>query len=189
MAATIDKSKPYFPLASGADDGWSKKDSATATCYCGAVQLAFPTQGPGMVGTFLCHCNDCRKFTGSMFATGFSVANTHLTHVRGQDKLTAFSQSHTIASGRKMTQNFCSICGTLIYRTPEASPAKILRLGTVDDFHLHETKLRPNREIWVKDRVCWLSPLEGLEQFEISRSRPMAGSSVPDNAAVEVVKT
>ncbi len=48
MAATADKSKPYIPLAGGADDGWSKEDSATATCYCGAVQLAFPTQGPGL---------------------------------------------------------------------------------------------------------------------------------------------
>jgi hypothetical protein len=36
-----DNTKPYFPLAGGADDGWSKDDSATATCYCGAVQLAF----------------------------------------------------------------------------------------------------------------------------------------------------
>jgi hypothetical protein len=41
MAAAADKSKPYIPLAGGADDGWSKEDQATATCYCGAVQLAF----------------------------------------------------------------------------------------------------------------------------------------------------
>ncbi|KAJ5296389.1 uncharacterized protein N7443_007282 [Penicillium atrosanguineum] len=41
MAAAADKSKPYIPLAGGADDGWSTEDQATATCYCGAVQLAF----------------------------------------------------------------------------------------------------------------------------------------------------
>lgn len=39
--ATTDKSKPYIPLAGCADDGWSKEDEATATCFCGAVQLAF----------------------------------------------------------------------------------------------------------------------------------------------------
>jgi hypothetical protein len=38
---TQDNSKPYFPLAGGANDGWSKEDEATATCFCGAVQLAF----------------------------------------------------------------------------------------------------------------------------------------------------
>ena len=44
MATTItpiDKSKPYFPLAGSANDGWSKEGEATATCFCGAVQLAF----------------------------------------------------------------------------------------------------------------------------------------------------
>jgi hypothetical protein len=122
MAATADKSKPYFPLAGGADDGWSKEDSATATCFCGAVQLAFPTQGPGLLSTFVCHCTDCRKITASMFASNFSVAG-------------------------------------------------ILRIGTVDDFHLHETKLKPRRELYVKGRVGWLSAVEGAEQFEAQRSR------------------
>jgi hypothetical protein len=41
MAATADKSKSYIPLAGLADDGWSKEDEASATCFCGAVQLAF----------------------------------------------------------------------------------------------------------------------------------------------------
>ena len=35
------KREPYIPLAGCADDGWSKEDEATATCFCGAVQLAF----------------------------------------------------------------------------------------------------------------------------------------------------
>jgi hypothetical protein len=165
MAASTDKSKPYIPLAGSADDGWSKEDSATATCYCGAVQLAFPTQGPGLLSTFLCHCTDCRKITASMFASNFSIADTHLTHIRGQDNLTAFGQSHTIASGKTMTNYFCSTCGTLMYRTNNPGK-KILRIGTVDDFHLHETKLKPKREIFVKDRVGWLSAVEGVEQFE-----------------------
>jgi hypothetical protein len=39
--AAADKSKPYFPLAGIAQDGYSNKDEATATCFCGAVQLAF----------------------------------------------------------------------------------------------------------------------------------------------------
>lgn len=33
--------KLYIPLAGGADDGWSTENEATATCYCGAVQLVF----------------------------------------------------------------------------------------------------------------------------------------------------
>lgn len=36
-----DKSKSYFPVAGESGDGWSTEDEATATCFCGAVQLAF----------------------------------------------------------------------------------------------------------------------------------------------------
>lgn len=180
MAATADKFKPYFPLAGGADDGWSKEDSATATCYCGAVQLAFPTQGPGLLSTFVCHCTDCRKITASMFASNFSVLDTYLTHIRGRDNLTAYGQSRTIGSGKLMTNYFCSTCGTLMYRvgTPGAS---ILRIGTVDDFHLHETKLKPRSERFVKDRVGWLSAVEGAEQFEAQRSTVLRSHSTEIN--------
>lgn len=36
-----DKPESYFPLAGLANDGWSTDDEATATCYCGTVQLKF----------------------------------------------------------------------------------------------------------------------------------------------------
>jgi hypothetical protein len=36
-----EKGKPYFPLAGASHDGWSEEDRATATCFCGAVQLSF----------------------------------------------------------------------------------------------------------------------------------------------------
>ncbi len=44
----------------------------------------------------------------------------------------------------------------------------ILRIGTIDDFHLMETKLRPQVELFVKDRVSWLPGVEGAEQYERS---------------------
>lgn len=168
--APTDKSKSYFPLAGGADDGWSNETSATATCYCGAVQLSFPTEGPGFLSTFVCNCTDCRKITASMFASNFTIADTHLTHVRGRDNLSSYSQSRTIASGKTMTNYFCKTCGTLMYRVGEAFPGRsILRIGTVDDFHLHETKLKPKREIYVKDRVSWFTGVEGTQQIEEQR--------------------
>ena len=69
-----------------------------------------------------------------------------------------------------MTNYFCSTCGTLMYRV-ETVGASILRLGMVDDFHLHETKLKPRSALFVKDRVGWLCAVEGVEQFEAQRVR------------------
>ncbi|GIJ86807.1 hypothetical protein Asppvi_005703 [Aspergillus pseudoviridinutans] len=167
MTATNNNSKPYIPVAGIASDGWSTKDQATATCYCGTVQLIFPTRGPGLVDTFACHCTDCRKITASMFATNFIVADPYLKHVRGEEALTKFSQSKTTTSGKAMANFFCSKCGTLMYRTGELFPGqRILRTGTVDDFTLHETTLKPRAEIYTKDRVGWLCSAKGVGQVE-----------------------
>jgi len=168
----VDKSKPYFPVAGLAHDGWSNEDEATATCFCGAVQLSFPTHGPGFVGSFVCNCSDCHKLTASMHATNFTVYDTHLKHLRGRDILKTFGQSRTVfvktpGQDNTMTNYFCSTCGSLMYRVGAAFPGmSILRVGSVDDFSLHETKLRPTMEQFTKDRVAWKLPTEGAEQFE-----------------------
>ncbi|TGO55735.1 hypothetical protein BOTNAR_0238g00030 [Botryotinia narcissicola] len=160
-----DKSKPFFPLAGGANDGWSSEDEATATCFCGAVQLAFPTQGPCLVNTFVFHCHDCRKITASMFASNFTIADSHLKHIRGRENLKVFSQSKTIATKATMANHFCGTCGTLMYRVGSRFPnMSILRIGTVDDFHLHEMKLRPGVEQFIEGRVEWLREMEGIKQ-------------------------
>ncbi|KAJ3539821.1 hypothetical protein NM208_g5335 [Fusarium decemcellulare] len=156
-----------FPLASLTQDGWSTKEEATATCYCGTVQLSFPLSKPGFVFTFVCHCSDCRKITASMFTTGFLILDTHLKHVRGEDNLKQFSQSQTIERKNAMTNFFCSTCGSLMYRRAAARPGEsILRTGTVDDFKLAETALRPVIEQYVKHRVNWLKDIEHVEQSE-----------------------
>jgi len=166
MSAPSD-STSRFPLAGLSRDGWSTEDEATATCFCGAVQLSFPTSGPGLVETFVCNCNDCRKITASMFASNFTIDDKYLTHVRGRDNLKTFGQSTTVSSGKDMTNYFCSTCGTLMYRVGGAFPGmSILRIGTVDDFALHETKLKPRLELFTNSRVAWFKGVEGAKQLE-----------------------
>lgn len=187
-----DNSKSRFPLAGGAQDGWSNEDEATATCFCGAVQLAFvstqlyvphtdfdvrksnltssssqPTHGPGLINTFVCNCADCHKITASMFASNFTVDDAYIKHIRGRDNLKTYAQSKTIASGNTMTNFFCSTCGALMYRQSSGYPGtSFLRIGSVDDFNLQETKLRPQMELFIKERVAWLSGVEGAKKFE-----------------------
>lgn len=100
-----------------------------------------------------------------MFASNFTIDDAYLTHVRGQENLSSWGQSKTVDSGNKMTNYFCSTCGTLMYRKSSGFPTmSILRIGTVDDFSLHETKLKPQVEQFVKDRVGWLTGAQGVRQ-------------------------
>ena len=58
-----------------------------------------------------------------------------------------------------------------MYRVAESFPGhSLLRLGTVDDFNLAETKLRPRTEVYTKDRVSWFPgmPGEEVKKFEAS---------------------
>ncbi|GAM91030.1 hypothetical protein ANO11243_090770 [Dothideomycetidae sp. 11243] len=162
--ASSDKVDRKFPLANLTHDGRSTEDLATASCFCGEVQLEFPTAAPGLVDSFVCHCSDCHKITASMFASNFIVDDKYLKHVRGQEKLKTFAQSKTIASGNTMTNYFCGNCGTLMYRVSSGYPGmSITRIGTIDDFELMETKFKPRIEQFVKQRSKWLKEVEGAE--------------------------
>lgn len=49
-----------------------------------------------------------------------------------------------------------------MYRIGSAWPGQlIMRIGTVDDFNLMETVLRPQQELFIKDRVDWLHGFDG----------------------------
>ncbi|KAI1178321.1 Mss4-like protein [Nemania sp. FL0916] len=165
MASTADKSKPYIPHNSLRQDGWSSDTEATATCFCGTVQLSLPIEAPGLVDVFVCNCSDCRKITASMFASNIIAKSEAVKHLRGRENLKTWGQSTTIGSGGTMTNYFCQTCGTLMYRIGEKFPGVlILRLGTVDDFNLAETKLRPRTEQYIEDRASWFTGCEGAKQ-------------------------
>jgi hypothetical protein len=100
-----------------------------------------------------------------MFASNFTVLDAYLVHERGRENLSTYSQAKTVASGNTMTNYFCRTCGSLMYRVGTGFPGmSILRIGTVDDYNLQETKLKPRIEQFVKDRVAWLHGAERVKQ-------------------------
>lgn len=102
-----------------------------------------------------------------MFASNFIAKDEFIKYVRGEEKLQQFSQSKTIESGNTMTNHFCSNCGTLMFRISSGFPGnKIMRIGTIDDFTLQESKLKPRIEQYTKDRSNWCSGARDAEQHK-----------------------
>ncbi|THX91630.1 hypothetical protein D6D02_10569 [Aureobasidium pullulans] len=154
-----------FPVVRLSDDGWSTEEEATATCFCGAVQLILPLQKPGLINRHICHCTDCRKIGSAFYQSNITVLSTHLKHIRGSEALTTFSETKTIRASTSMENYFCKTCGTLMYRRGERFPGlTILRTGTVDDLGLAEGRLRPQVEQFIERRVGWSKPIEGAAQ-------------------------
>jgi hypothetical protein len=97
-----------------------------------------------------------------------TVKPSSLNHIRGLDNLTSYSTNATIGTGNTMTSSFCKTCGTLMYRRSSSGfpGLSFCQIGTIDDLALHEEKLKPMAEQFVEGRVGWLSPVEGVKQWE-----------------------
>jgi hypothetical protein len=116
----------------------------TGGCLCGRVQ--YEVRGEPM-RTGLCHCADCRKESGSVFAT-FAIWPR-----------AAFSSTGDVAvfQGR----SFCPTCGSRLFNLSDDEAE--IRVGGLD---VAPTALRPTSEIWVKRREPWLAPLPACQQFD-----------------------
>jgi hypothetical protein len=129
-------------------------------CMCGKTR--YKVSGEPVGGVFYCHCNDCKKQTGSPFtiAAGFLVESfafedeSHTkTHVTVGD------------SGTNMDRVFCGNCGSPIYsRTELVSGVLYVKIGTLDD----ASWVEPPIEIYTKDKIkCAVIPsdITGFEQL------------------------
>ncbi|GES63435.1 copper amine oxidase [Aspergillus terreus] len=112
----------------------------------------------------LCHCRDCRKFTGAAYSFAY-VAKTADVTVSGSPKAVA----KTSDSGKDIRNYFCPDCGTPMFGRKVMPDGKvdeitILRAGIFDDEVLNEWK--PEGELFTDRRLEWVSPLEGVEQYK-----------------------
>lgn len=120
----------------------------TGSCLCGRVDYSVRSD-PIRIG--ICHCLDCRKESGSVFAT-FGIWPSHAFEMSGEVRY---------HDGR----GFCVSCGGRVFSLPEGGEVEI-RLGSLG---MAPTDLQPTYELWVKRREFWLPPLEGATQFDEDR--------------------
>ncbi len=97
-------------------------------CLCGAVR--YETSGAPLRVTF-CHCKYCQRSTGSAYAVEAFFPKEHFRVTAGNP--TAYSQA-SAGSGRRITANFCSTCGTKVFLNFERLPKDVAVYGgTYDD--------------------------------------------------------
>ncbi|KAM0323635.1 hypothetical protein ACHAQA_008570 [Verticillium albo-atrum] len=126
-------------------------------CLCGAIK--FTITGDPMASA-LCHCNDCRKTSGSAFAVNWVVL-AHQVAVTGKPA----EYTAPAKSGNPVTNHFCGACGTTLWRDGPATQGMMyVKAGTLEEDALGAT--RPVAEIFTKRRAAWVVPVEGAHQKE-----------------------
>ena len=134
--------------------------AAEGGCLCGETRFAIE----GAIGKAgYCHCEDCRRVTGSAFNISVPVEIASFRLLSGRlGSFTKFSDS-----GHELTRYFCQTCGSPIYAAAPKHPSKIyVKAGCLDD----ATVISPELEAWCRSRVSWSKIPENLQQYELGRS-------------------
>ena len=118
----------------------------TGGCLCGDVRIRASGE-PYRVG--LCHCLDCRKHHGALFAA---------TAIFPEDAVTVEGETREY-QGR----HFCPRCGSSIFaRTGDEVE---VHLGALDA----PNQLKPTYELWTVRRESWLPPFPLKTRYERDR--------------------
>ena len=92
-------------------------------CLCGEIQYKYSGTINELV---ICHCNQCKRAQGTVFATNAPVDAELFEITMGQELLQAYYSSP------KKQRLFCSNCGSPIFSKHVDKPAIIrLRVGTI----------------------------------------------------------
>ena len=126
-------------------------------CHCGAIAYEAEVT-PGII--VICHCTDCQMQTGSAFRSNIPAPASQFRLLRGQPR----TYTKTADSGTRRVHAFCGDCGGPIYATALGNPQSYsLRVGALKQ---RADLGRPRRQIWVKRRLDWVPPLQGVAEVE-----------------------
>jgi hypothetical protein len=124
------------------------------SCLCGEVR--FEIEGD-FERFYLCHCEYCRKDTGSAHAANLFSSTAALTWVSGADNIRQF---HLPATRHRKC--FCGTCGSALPLMQMNGELLVVPAGSLNS----EVLIRPNAHIFVSSRAGWDEALEKVPMVD-----------------------
>jgi hypothetical protein len=116
---------------------------ATGRCLCGAV--TFEVRGP-LRDVVLCHCVECRRWTGSVGAFAATLVEDLVIGETG-----ALRWIDSPESARGARRGFCSACGSSLFWQAAGGERVSIAAGTLDG----PTRLRVAAHIYTHQAGDW----------------------------------
>jgi len=113
-------------------------------CLCGEIRYTVKDEFRLF---HLCHCIQCRRITGSAFASNLFTELRNLEWVAGQTLTRKF-----VFPDREFTKVFCSRCGSGLPFPSNDGKSIIIPAGSLDE----EPDMKPVRNIFWEEHVTWL---------------------------------
>jgi hypothetical protein len=122
----------------------------SGSCLCKAVR--FEIEGD-FEHFYLCHCDYCRKDTGSAHAANLFSSTAVLRWLSGQSKVTRFTLPAT-----RHGRSFCSVCGSALPGLQMNDTLLVVPAGSLDD----DVPIRPDAHLFTASRAAWDQALENV---------------------------
>lgn len=120
-------------------------------CLCG--NLRFELRGRRLWVAH-CHCDSCRRNTGSAVATFVGYRKEQLTYTRGERKF--------YRSSPGVQRGFCADCGTPMTYEADRYPDEVhLHIGTIDNPEAFE----PQLHVFFAERIGWMDLADDLPRY------------------------
>lgn len=126
-------------------------ESVIASCSCGAVKISTKSRP---LFQMVCHCDDCKRFTGSDYAPMALYQKEKVT-VSGE----LLDNILVGGSGKLVTRQSCRECGTSILSSADVMPALIgVLAGTLN------IGFNPKLHVFVSSKKDYVQIPEGVTQ-------------------------
>lgn len=124
------------------------------SCLCGAVQYEI-TGDPKRF--YHCHCQRCRKATGTGHATNIMVKAESLKWLKGEELL----KRYDVPEAERFYNYFCTQCGSPMPREVPELGMVLIAAGSIDN----ELSIKPEGRIFWDSRAEWSCAGDGLAVF------------------------
>lgn len=124
------------------------------SCLCGSVQYEISGEPQKF---YHCHCQRCRKATGTGHATNMFLQPGSLKWIKGEELI----RRYKVPEAARFTNSFCSNCGGRVPRYVKETDAVILPAGSLDS----EPPIRPQVRVFWGSRAEWSCDTGGLPTY------------------------
>ncbi|MDH3748150.1 MAG: GFA family protein [Gammaproteobacteria bacterium] len=127
----------------------------SGSCLCGSI--AYEISGDALHFNH-CHCERCRKASGTGHATNIIMKPTSVSWTAGEDLL----KRYKVPEAKRFATVFCSVCGSLMPRVAPDNSIAVIPAGTLDN----DPGIRPERRIFQGSRVEWSCAANDVPSFD-----------------------
>jgi len=141
------------------------------SCLCGGVKFEVSE----VVGPFeFCHCDRCRKVSGSAFMADVYAKREGFRFLQGLDKIKVYD-APILEKPPAYRSCFCGVCGCPVPDPKSTAILLAIPAGSLDE----SPNLKPDKHIFTDFKAPWFEIKDELPQFDKQSIRRLRASKAP----------